>query len=48
MKRLEKLFVAVIITGLLCMVLFAFTSCSRYISVDDAASGKARCGQHLR
>jgi hypothetical protein len=33
--------------GALIVILF-MCSCSRYMSVNDAASGKARCGQHLK
>lgn len=29
-------------------VVLVLTSCSRYVSVDDAANGRARCGQSLR
>ena len=47
MKNVEKVSKALLIAGLICLVVYALSSCSRYISVDDAASGKARCGQHL-
>ena len=31
-----------------CVIIILFaSSCSRYVSVDDAANGRARCGQHL-
>jgi len=30
------------------IIMFASSSCSRYVSVDDAANGRARCGQSLR
>jgi len=33
--------------GALIVILF-MCSCSRYMSVNDAASGKAKCGQHLK
>ena len=48
MEKLEKFLAGVIVGGLICMILFALTSCNRYVSVQDAANGKARCGQHLR
>lgn len=40
-----KLALAIVI-GL--ALLSSMTSCSRYVSVEDAANGKARCGQRLR
>ena len=47
MKNLENVFKGILIAGIICLVVYALSSCSRYISVEDAASGKARCGQHL-
>lgn len=48
MKSLEKLLQGIIIGGVICMLVFAFTSCSRGITVQEAASGKAKCGKHIR
>lgn len=43
-KILNTIALAVIIT----MAIAMFTSCSRSITVQQAAEGKARCGMHLR
>lgn len=40
-------FTTIIIGGIL-IAIFFLTSCSREISVQMAANGGARCGQHLR
>ena len=36
-----------LLAGAVILILF-MSSCSRYISVDDAANGKAKCGQSLK
>lgn len=44
----EKVVLTVIATVLMLALLASITSCSRYVSVQDAANGKARCGMRLR
>lgn len=43
-KVLSVISTAVIVA----MAIAMLTSCSRYVSVQDAANGKARCGMRLR
>ena len=37
-----------LLPAIICLVLVAFSSCSRCISVQDAANGKAKCGKWLK
>jgi uncharacterized membrane protein len=41
-------FVTLLLVAICAIVIMFATSCSRYVSVDDAANGRARCGQSLR
>ena len=34
--------------SILLAIVIALASCSRYVSVNDAANGKARCGKWLK
>jgi hypothetical protein len=39
----------IIATATIILIAYAMlTSCNRYVSVNDAANGRARCGQSLR
>lgn len=45
-KSVVRLAIYITIASILSVMLLS--SCSRYVSVDDAANGRARCGQSLR
>lgn len=45
---MEKI-LKIITTAIVMLIAYAMlTSCNRYVSVQDAANGKARCGQSLK
>lgn len=41
-------FVTLILVAVCVVIILFASSCSRYVSVDDAANGKARCGKWLK
>jgi hypothetical protein len=45
---MEKVLKVIAISTIVLMMYAMLTSCNRYVSVQDAANGKARCGQSLK
>lgn len=43
-----KGFVKLLLVAICFVIILFASSCSRYVSVDDAANGKARCGKWLK